>query len=1335
MSYFDELEEALAKVMQADRFRLRNRLRSLRKLEEQGREFDRSLSDFLRELEASSERFAQRAAAIPKITYDPQLPVVSRKDDIAAAIRDHQVVVISGETGSGKSTQLPKICLELGRGVSGLIGHTQPRRIAARSVAARVAEELHTPLGAVVGFKVRFTDQTSPTTLVKVMTDGVLLAETQTDRFLDQYDTLIIDEAHERSLNIDFLLGYLHRLLPKRPDLRVIITSATIDAERFAEHFGHVIDGRTDPPTVEPAPSLEVQGRTYPVDVLYRPPLPDEDSGEVDVLRGLVEAVEEVQTLGPGDILAFLPTERDILEAHQRLRGWEKQQRGGPPLEIVPLYARLSTAEQNKVFQPHSGRRIVLATNVAESSLTVPGIRFVIDTGTARISRYSPRSQVQRLPIEAISRASADQRKGRCGRIGPGVCIRLYSEDDYRNREAFTPPEIQRTNLASVILQTLAFGLGAIDQFPFIDPPRAESIRDGRRTLHEIGAIDEEQNLTTLGKRLARLPVDPRIGRMLLAAYDEGCLADVLIIAAALETQDPRDRPVDKQQLADQAHAAFSDAHSDFVSYLKLWDFHHRLKQELSRSQLRKAMRQNFLSEVRLREWQDVHRQLLEMVAQYGLKAGQRRLGPFDRSLSATDEASRKVTPEDALSQDYASVHRAILSGLLSNIALRGEPNEYTAAGNQKVVLWPGSGVYLRKPKWVVAAELIETTRRFARSVARIDPEWLEPLAPHLVKRSYSDPHWDARAGGAMAFERVTLFGLTIVARRRVRYSNIDPALSRQMLIQHGLVEKQITTRGAFLKENQRLLDEMGQLSAKTRQRDLLIEEDRIYRFYDQRVPANIATAHDFERWRTDAERANPKLLHLTRADVLPEATTLPSAEDFPDRLEVGRTRLDLRYRFEPGDEADGVTVTVPLAALGQLSEDRLDWVVPGLMQEKIEALIRSLPKATRRTLVPAPDVAREVASRITYGEGPFLPAVADALSQYAGETIPIEAFDLARLPPHLATNVRVIDEHGKVVKQSRDLEQLRMELQVSKVAAPPSASLMQWHRDGITTWDFGVLPSTVHVSARPHPIAKYAAIVDQGESVGLRLVDAAEEAQRQSHGGIRRLLAIAERRELKSQVDWLPGIDKMSVYAASFSRERPFKEQAIDLLADRAWLAIDYRRPESKDEFELLRRDFRRAIAPAVPAVTKVLGPLCEVYHQLRLALEEKRPANWAPSLEELKLQLQELTPADFLASTPAQWLEHYPRYLRGMLQRIAKLSGGGLARDRHQAAVVAPLVARYRERLAQHQRRGITDSELELYRWMLEELRVSLFAQELGTSMPVSPQRLDKQWSKVRL
>ncbi len=1320
MSFFAELEAELNRTMQADRHRLRNRLRGLRKLEEDGQSFDRPLEEFLNDLQRSTANYAARSQALPRVAYDESLPVVARKDEILRTIAENQVVVVCGETGSGKSTQLPKICLELGRGVSGTIGHTQPRRIAARSVAARVAEELHTELGSVVGFKVRFNDKTSPTTLVKLMTDGVLLAESQHDRWLDQYDTIIIDEAHERSLNIDFLLGYLKRLLPQRPDLKLIITSATIDAVRFAHHFGEgALNAEGESPN--PAPVVEVSGRSYPIELRYRPPELDEFTGEPDEDRAILAAVQELADEGPGDMLVFLPTERDILAVHQQLRGWAKGQYRASSWEILPLYARLSAADQQRVFQPAKGRRIVLATNVAESSLTVPGIRYVIDTGTARISRYSPRSKVQRLPVEAISQASADQRKGRCGRVGAGICVRLYEEADFTSRERFTAPEIQRTNLAAVILQTQALGLGAIEDFPFLDPPRAEAIRDGYRTLEELGAFSERKELTPIGRQLARLPVDPRIGRMLLEAHTEHCLADLLIIAAALETQDPRERPTDKQQLADQAHAKFTDPQSDFVSLLRLWDFYQRLKQTLSRNQLRKACRQNFLSDVRMHEWHDLHRQLLEVATQAGMKAGKRRF------ISAGDFPGDNLVPPT----EYAALHRAILAGLLSNIAMRAD-TDYQAANNQRTALWPGSGIFAEKPKWIVAAELLETTRRYARVAARIDPDWLEPLAAHLVNRSYSEPHWNEQAGAAMAFEKVSLFGLTIVPKRRVKYGHIDPKFSRDLLIREGLVNGTLRTRGHFLRENQKLLDEIASLGAKTRRRDWLIDEDRLVQFYHRRVPADVFDTPRFEKWRQQAERTDPRVLCMQLADVLPEASDVEQ-DAFPDQIEIGRSKWRLDYHFEPGDERDGITLTVPQAGVRQLSAERLGWLIPGLLADKIEALIRVLPKAQRRLLMPVPEMARRAADSLTFGSGEFLPAVANALSQLAGESITPDAFDTSRIPLHFQMNVRVVDHRGKPVAEGRDLPQLWTELGTQAEAAPLPDMPRQWHRDSVTKWDFGTLPSEIEIPAKPHRIVKYVAIVDQGETAGLRLVDSAEEAQRRTQAGLLRLLVLHERRELKSQVDWLPGKDQLALFASPWCTERSFDAQVLDRLAGLAWKGAGYRETRSAEEFELLRKDVRREIAPATAELIRVLKPICENFQRVRTALDAKHPVNWATSLTDIRQQLADLTPTGFLTTTPTAWFEHLPRYLQGIHQRLQKLSGG-LPRDLTQLKQLEPFLKLWRERLAANQTRQIVDAELTQYRWMLEEFRISLFAQELGTSQPVSAKRLEKQWEKVQ-
>ena len=1324
MSFYDDLESQIAGAMQADRYRLRNILRAVRKAEEEGRPPDQRLDKLLKEVEESNRRREARQALVPKLVYDESLPIVARREEIAAAIREHPVVVICGETGSGKSTQLPKICLEIGRGVAGLIGHTQPRRIAARSIASRVAEELGTSVGQKVGFKIRFTDATGPQTLVKVMTDGVLLAESQHDRFFGQYDTLIIDEAHERSLNIDFLIGYLKRLLAKRDDLRVIITSATIDAERFAAHF-------------HSAPVIEVSGRAYPVDLIYRPLAVEAGEEQIDPIRGVADAVEEVCRLGGGDVLVFLPTERHILEASHKLRG--RNLAGGKP-DILPLYARLSTAEQNRVFLPHSGRRIVLTTNVAESSLTVPGIRFVVDTGTARISRYSARSKLQRLPIERISQASADQRKGRCGRIGPGVCIRLYDEDDYLSRDKFTSPEIQRTNLAAVILQLLALDLGSIDDFPFLDPPRAEAIRDGYKTLFELNAIDDQRKLLPLGRQLAKLPVDPRIGRMLAHADGEHCLADVLIIAAALEVQDPRERPADRQQNADHAHAQWADADSDFLACLKLWDFVHRLKEQTTRGQFRKACQQNFLSEVRLREWQDVHRQLRDMVQQVGMRIGKRRFlagnkpGPAEaESTSRRSSPGASVLPAKGDPGVYAAIHRSLLAGLLSSVANRGEQAEYTAAGGGKFHLWPGSGVFGARPKWIVAAEMVETTRRYLRMVARIDPQWIEPLAAHLVNRSYSDPHWDRRAGGAMASEKVSLFGLTIVPRRRVRYTTIDPKVSRHLLIQQGLAAGELDTKAEFLQHNQRLVRELEALAAKTRRRDLIVEPQLIADFYEARLPASVVDAASLDRWRRDAEQQNRRLLFLTEADLLGNHPTCGDAQAYPDDLQIDRLTLPLVYHFEPGAEQDGVTVTVPRAGLAQLSEERLGWLVPGLVADKIESLIRSLPKAVRRNLGAAPELARRLAGEIAFASAPLLPLVAAALTKVSGERISPDMFDLARLPPHLRMKVRVIDDGGRTVVEGRDLVAIREHL--GEDSAPLEAqSASPWHRDGVTKWDFGRLPEHVDFNTGGLRLTKYPAVVDAQQSIHLRLCNTAAEATRLTSMGVLRLFVMAEQRELKTQVKWLPQIEKIRLLAAPLCKPRSIDDQLIDLVAARAFHASDSV-PRDSESFEAQRLVGRRNIAPAVQEITKLILPLFTAYHEVRLALEQPRPAACAPALDDIRDQLAALLPDGFLVATPWDWLNHFPRYLKAVTLRLKKLTSGGPDRDRQQMALLIPRQDVLEERVAATEWVHLSDHRLIQYRWMLEELRVSLFAQELGTSLSVSPERLDRFWRGIDL
>jgi ATP-dependent helicase HrpA len=1329
---FDELHLAIDQAFGADRFRLRRRLRGIEQSRDAGKPFDRSLARLAEEIAASVELRSKRAAGLPEIRYEDDLPILAKRDEIVEAIRLHPAVVVCGETGSGKSTQLPKICLEMGRGLDGVIGHTQPRRIAARSVAARLSQELRTSLGDAVGFKIRFADVTRPETYVKLMTDGILLTETQSDRFLNQYDTLILDEAHERSLNIDFLLGYLKRLLGKREDLRVIITSATIDAARFAEHFASERG---------PAPVIEVSGRTYPVEVRYRPPAGEEDEDDLDPSQAIATAVDELSAEGPGDMLVFLPTERDIREVAKSLRGHFT--RAGDRLrdtEILPLYARLSAAEQNRIFQPHGKRRIVLATNVAESSLTVPGIRYVIDTGTARISRYSARSKVQRLPIEPVSQASADQRKGRCGRIGPGICIRLYREDDYLARDRYTTPEIRRTNLASVILQTTALRLGAIEEVPFLDPPRPEHIRDGYKTLFELGAIDDDQQLTEAGRQLARLPVDPRIGRMILAAANEGSLHEVLIIAAALEVRDPRERPADKQQAADERHAQFAHEESDFLGYLTLWDFYHRLKENLSRNQLHRACHDNFLSHNRLREWADIHRQLLEMVRESGLRPGPRRhvatsspaCPPIPGNRENRHLAARAPAGKLA-DRGYDAIHRAILAGLLSNVALRGDGYEYTGAGGLKFHLWPGSGVFGKKPKWVIAAELLETSRRYLRTIARVDPEWIEPLAEHLVKRSYSDPHWSRKSASAMAFEKVTLFGLPIVQRRRVRLGPIDPKGARELFVEHALVQEDYETRAAFFHHNRETLEEIQSLGAKSRRRDFVVEDYARFRFYDSRIPETVTDGQSFEKWRRQAERENPKLLCMTHEDLLGDLAPDVQPADFPDAVEIDRVELPLDYRFEPGAENDGVTLVVPREGLARLRPERLGWLVPGLLEEKIIALIRGLPKPIRRNLVPIPETAKKVLAELSYGEGPFLVSLSAAIKKVTGEHISPDAFPAESLPQHLRMNVRVVDDAGKTVAAGRDVAELRKELGAEAEAAPAEIRDEAWRREGITSWDFDELQQRIEVERGGVTLPAWPALLDGGSSVSLRLLDSPERAALESRAGIRRLFVLAERRELKAQVDWMPQLKQWSVLAAPICGAAELRNQLVDLLADRTFLRPK-ELPRTRSDFEERRKSHDRLITPAVQEVAQTVDAILNEHHAARLALENASAKSWQYAIDDVQRQLSRLTHADFLTRTPWEWLVHLPRYLRGIRVRLDKLASGAQERDRRSYAELAPRENAYLQRLRDQQAQGVYDLELARYRWMLEEFRISLFAQELGTAFSISAKRLDKQWEKLR-
>ena len=1296
----DQLKALAADIdggMQADRHGLHRRLRAL----QHSTPHDGAALQALRaDVEVSKQRRAQRRAALPVPSFPEQLPVSRRREELAAAIAGHQVVIVCGETGSGKTTQLPKICLSLERGVAGLIGHTQPRRIAARAVAGRIAEELNTPLGRAVGYKIRFGDHTGPDAYVKVMTDGILLAETQGDRYLDAYDTLIIDEAHERSLNIDFLLGYLKQLLPRRPDLKLIVTSATIDPQRFARHFGT-------------APVIEVSGRTYPVEIRYRPLRgEDEDDRDRDLQQAILAAVDELGRLEPGDILIFLSGEREIRDTAEALRKHHP-----PHTEILPLYARLSAAEQNRIFQAHSGRRIVLATNVAETSLTVPGIRYVIDAGTARIRRYSHRAKVQRLPVEPISQASANQRAGRCGRLSAGVCIRLYSEEDYLKRAAFTLPEIQRSNLAAVILQMEVLSLGEVERFPFIDPPDARLIKDGYQTLLELGAVDEARRLLPLGRELARLPLDPRLARMILAARREQCLAEVLIIAAALSVQEPRERPLDAQQAADQRHARFNDPRSDFLAYLKLWEHYHEQARHLSNNKLRKYCRDNFLSYLRLREWHEVHGQLLELAKQMGLRLNQQP-------------------------GEYTAVHRALLAGLLGNLGLRGEDREYLGARGIKFHVFPGSALFKKPPKWLMAAELVETARLFGRTVAGIEPEWVEAVGAHLVKRHYFEPHWEKARAAVIGYERVTLYGLPLVAKRHVQYSRVDPKLSRELFIRHALVAGDYDSRAPFLVHNRGLIADIETLESKTRRRDILVDEDTLFRFYDEQLPAEVCDGRGFEHWRKEAERADPRRLFLTRDYLMRRGAGEVSAEQFPDHLEFAGARLPLNYHFEPGHPLDGVTLTVPLAMLNQLKPQRLEWLVPGLLRDKIIALLKSLPKHLRRNFVPAPNFADALLQAIDAdacrqtrpspggkagSEGGLYDALAHHLQRMTGVAVPLEAWQPDQLPPHLRMNIKVIANDGHEVAVGRDLASLQGEQgerAAQTFAALPGGDI---ERARVTAWDFGTLPEQVEFSRNGMRLLGYPALVAEGDHVALRLLESAVKAEAAMHGGLRRLYALQARERVRYLERNLPGIQAMCLHFAVVGDCATLRADLVEAILEQAFIG-GRPLPRSGADFN---RNQELGTAQLQAVANEICGWVAEAlaYYQVvsRRLKQANRPA-WLKSVSDIRGQLALLIRPGFVTATPYDRLRHLSRYLKAVELRLAKLEQQP-ARDQSLLAQIAPLWQAY---LARAEPPGL-DPTLNEFRWLLEELRVSLFAQELKTAVPVSVKRLERQWAAI--
>lgn len=1293
-------KSALSRCLIRDRRVLRRKIRELETRASKGQAAERLQGEIEALIEKSSQRVAARLASLPKPSFDDSLPVNQKLDSISQTIAKHQVVIICGETGSGKTTQIPKICLTLGRGVHGLIGHTQPRRLAARSVATRIAQELNSTLGEHVGFKVRFTDKLSEKSVVKLMTDGILLAETQTDRYLEAYDTIIIDEAHERSLNIDFMLGYLKQLLPRRPDLKIIITSATIDADRFARHFDN-------------APVIEVSGRMYPVETRYRP-LSErhEDDRDVEMEDAVVEAADELIRQGPGDILVFLPGEREIRETAEKLR-----KSGLRGVEILPLFARLSNEEQQRIFRPSGGRRIVLATNVAETSLTVPGIKYVIDTGLARIKRYSPRAKIEQLLVEKISQAAARQRAGRCGRVQAGICIRLYSEDDFNARAAFTDPEILRSNLAAVILRMAALRLGKVDAFPFIEAPAPRQIADGYQVLTELGAVNEAGELTKTGEQLARIPADPRLGRMLLAARDYGCVREMLIIASALSVQDPRERPFEAREAAERAHARFADEKSDFLSYLHLWEFFEQaLKHKKSNRQLLGVCHEHFLSYLRMREWRELHGQLSEIAGEIGMRPEAIRNEP-QQSAKAQQRLEASV---------YENLHKALLCGLIGNLGMKStEGDDYLGARGSHFLIFPGSGLKKSRPKWLVAAELVETSRLYARSVAKIEPEWVEGLASHLVKYHYFDPHWEKSRGEVVASERVTLFSLTLIARRPVSYGRIAPTEARELFIRGALVAMEYASQAPFFQHNQQLIREVEQLEHKSRRQDVLVDEEVLFSFYHERLDSAVVDAASFESWRKEAEREDARLLFLTRDELMRHAAQHVTETQFPEWMEREDGRLRLKYRFEPNHPLDGVTVDVPLAILNRLEQASFDWLVPGMLREKIQSLIKSLPKQVRRNCVPVPDFVTRFLDSAPDRSQALAPQLAHFIHRSTGDKLESEAFLHAELPPHLLFNFRIIDDGKQEIGMGRELSALQRQFgQAAQLTFRDTSA--EFERDQVTSWDFGDLPASIQFARGRTQLTGYPALTLEQDRIALRLFDTELASERAHRAGVVRLLQLQLKEQMKQLGKGLPGMTQIGLLLRGIGNVDELLADAITAICDRAFIGED-EAPRNEKQFNEQKARARTRLPAVIQAVTQYLNQIGQEYQQLSNRLPKHRLGN------ELKQQLDQLVYRGFLAATPWSQLPQIPRYMKAMGLRMDKQVANP-QRDGQRGAEIRQLWDTWQARVKEKRDDGEPSQALLDFRWQIEELRVSLFAQELKTPYPVSLKRLQKNWNDIK-
>ncbi len=1403
-----QLLKSLSSCMLVDRFRLRSQLHQAQSQISQNKPIVKSLVDIARKIQQSQAKYQQRLTNLPKPEYPLELPVSGKKAEIAAVIASNQVVIICGETGSGKTTQIPKICLELGRGVAGLIGHTQPRRIAARSVASRIAQELQSPLGEVVGYKVRFNDRLSEGSYVKLMTDGILLAETQGDKFLNAYDTIIIDEAHERSLNIDFLLGYLKQLLPKRPDLKVIVTSATIDADRFSKHFNG-------------APVIEVSGRTYPVEIRYRPlgkggyrskenAEPDnaqfdadddtifgiarkaktearwleEDDEEEAIEEAIMDAADDLLRQGDGDILVFLPGEREIRDTAEHLRKYQGRSAKLKHTEVLPLFARLSIEDQQKIFRPHSSRRIVLATNVAETSLTVPGIKYVIDAGLARMNRYSTRAKVEQLQIEKISQAAAKQRAGRCGRVSNGICVRLYSETDFDGRPEFTEPEILRSSLASVILRMAALRLGDVTEFPFIEPPSTRLIADGYLLLQELGAVDSKRQITDTGVQLAKLPLDPRVGRMILAAKRENCLSEILIIASVLSMQDPRERPMDKREAADNAHSKFAAEGSDFMSYLKIWDFYdNALKTKKSNKDLLNQCHANFLSFLRLKEWRELHGQIVNIVEELGFNIPSSFKGEGQgggKSLVDTSKALPSPQPsplkgEGVKPANYEQIHKALLAGLLGNIGFKdGDNDSYAGARGIRFFVAPGSTLKKTRPKWVIAAELVDTSKLYARCVAKIEPDWIEPLARGLTESQYSDPRWDRKMGMVNAWERVSLYGLTIIPKRRVHYGPINPQESREIFIREALANGEFDTKSAFFTANERLIAEVEELEHKARRQDVLVDEHQLFAFYDSKIPADICQAASFEKWREGAEKLNPKLLYLTRDDLMRHGADAITAVQFPEKMVLsgvdGKQAIEipLKYRFEPSHILDGVTATVPLALLNQLDPTATEWLVPGMLREKLTYLVKALPKNFRRVCVPVPEFVTGFLEHTakaqpplpnpspTRGEGQstrdvFTPSPLKGEGWGEGEmhtkpmletlatyiqfktTLKISKEDwVDETPAHLLMNFSVVDDAGRELAMGRDWRALQKQLgQAAQLTFRSTSPDIE--KTGLKQWDFGDLPQTLSFERDGLKVTGYPALEDNIDSVSVKLFDTAIEADANLRKGVCRLMRFELKEQIKQLEKSLPNFNQYALTFRSIMSPDDLREDMITAIADRAFIGEDDL-PRTNADFMKLKARARTRLPAVSQAIVRQVQAVATEY-QLLINMQAKMPATVNRLKRDVEQQMHGLVYKNCFTQTPWEYLQHIPRYLKALNLRIQKQPANP-DRDGKNAASVGLIWQKWQDKMNSLQQSHLNiPPALQDFRWLIEELRVSLFAQELKTPLPISSKRLDKIWAEMRL